>query len=164
MKQTLGMWLLADKEKPMPEFKKLAWRNVSPRVETVLCDIATNKIVGDVKLKGNWWSATYFGDLASAMMPTCGAYSTEKEAKQAVVTHATFNNATFDKANVVGDMVVGEANVVVMEEPEVLVDIDEAALRNIIAAPDLESAKQIARDVLADPAKWLKDLLAKEPK
>ena len=77
------------------------------------------------------------------MSTSCGIYAKEEEAKRSVTSRATFNNMN-----------------IVMEESEILGDIQAKALRNIIAAPDLETAKKIARDVMADPAKWLKELEA----
>lgn len=120
----------------MTEPVKLVWRNVSPSIEKLLCDIRDNRVVGSVRLKGNWWTANCFENLrAAGMISACGVFAEEENAKLAVVSRATFNNDT-----------------IIVEEPEVLLNTYEKALRNIVCCDGL--AGEIARQVLANPGKW----------
>jgi len=121
-------------------FRKLCWRDISPRVAKVLCDIASGKIVGYAELKGHWWKTdiTY---PAHPWSETIGVFGTMEEAKNAVTQAAQRSDET-----------------VVMEEAEVLVVIYEKALRNIVCCGG--RASEIARNVMADPAKWLEGLRA----
>ena len=129
-------------------FKKLVWKNSTPPSEKILYDIRTGELVARIYTDHSWW-AIAIQNQKSFDNPKINSihntyYATSTAAKAAVTAFIT---QTLDEN-------------VIIEEDEVLVDIQQQALRNIIACGG--KAAEIARDVLHDPSTYLKKLREKQ--
>lgn len=124
---------------------KLIWENATTRNMLVLCSPQEGTI-GVVEQMPDHCEAG-IRDLTKniPVMQRIIKVATLEEAKQEVESTVKMHTSYKDA--------------IIIDEPEVQIAIDGAALRNILASKTLEEAKDIARQVLADPRKWHKELL-----
>lgn len=124
----------------MTKLRKLFWHANNPTGDRLLWDDRKRCFVGGVEYSFDTYKWRVRIGVSKDASVGREKYCTMEEAKRAVEVK-----------------VAAKKEVVFVEENQILVKIYEAAFRNVIAAPDIEAAKKIARDVMADPAKWLKE-------
>ena len=125
--------------------KKYLWQNQTLSKVKLWVDIKTGAITGAVteSRDGTWQGTTY--DCNGHAEGRLGSFRDAASAKCAV-------NESYPRTD--------KKEYVVIDEPDIVGVITDKALLSIIASKYLETAKTIARDVMADPAKWQEDFFS----